>query len=375
VLEADAQRAVGQPVRLPGQRRVPDVGLGVDDVEHPAEAGEGVLRLVEHLAGGLHGRDEQRDEEEEGDQGAGRDLPRQAEQHPDDDDRGVGDRSDELAAHEDRRRHLLGVDGGPVVPVDGGVDAVRRPVAHPVGPHGRGADDGLRHRSEHVAHPLADHSVGGGQPLREPADGEPQRHEARQHQQGQLPGVDRHHDRGDDELTEADQAEHAAPLHEHRQLVDVAGHAGDQRAAPLALLVQDRQVVHVPERPHPQAGQRGLGGAEQPHVHAEDGDGRDHHDDGADQDQLGDQTHVGPVRPGQPAVDDLLDGDGHDHAAGGGDQREGEGGRQAAAELGHHPQPAAQRGERPLVATVAGQQHVVVGAAAQAGAGHTPTSE
>ena len=82
----------------------------------------------------------------------------------------------------------------------------------------------------------------------------------------------------------------------------------------------------------------------------------------------------GPSAPGQPAVDDLLDGDRHDDAAGGGDQGEGEGRGQAAAELGHHPQPAAQGGERALVAAVAGQQDVVVGPAAQAGAGHAATS-
>ncbi len=45
--------------------------------------------------------------------------------------------------------------------------------------------------------------------------------------------------------------DHAAPLEELGDLVDVAGHPGDQRAAPLRLLVQHGQVVHVPERPGP----------------------------------------------------------------------------------------------------------------------------
>ena len=96
-----------------------------------------------------------------------------------------------------------------------------------------------------------------------------------------------------------------------------------------------------------QAGQRGLRRPEQPHVHPVDGDGGDHHDQRAEQDELGDQAHV-RVAAGQAAVDDLLDGDRDDDPAGGGDQGEGEGGREAAAELGHHPQAAAQGGERAL---------------------------
>ena len=63
--------------------------------------------------------------------------------------------------------------------------------------------------------------------------------------------------RGDDELADADQQD-AAPLQELGDLVDVAGHPGDQRPAPLGLLVQHRQVVDVPEGADPQAGQRGL---------------------------------------------------------------------------------------------------------------------
>ena len=79
----------------------------------------------------------------------------------------------------------------------------------------------------------------------------------RQDHQGELPGVREHDDvvtTSWPELT----IRIAAPLEELADLVDVAGHPGDQRAAPLGLLVQHRQVVHVPERPGPQAGQGGL---------------------------------------------------------------------------------------------------------------------
>ena len=45
--------------------RVGHVGLEVEHVEHPAPAGDRVLRLVEHLGGDLHRLDEQRDQEQE----------------------------------------------------------------------------------------------------------------------------------------------------------------------------------------------------------------------------------------------------------------------------------------------------------------------
>ena len=107
----------------------------------------------------------------------------------------------------------------------------------------------------------------------------------------------------------------------------------------------------MPEGAHPQPGQRGLRRPEEPDVHPEDGDGGDHHDEGAGQHQAGDQGQVG-FAPGQPAVDDLLDGDRHDHAAGGRDQGEREGDRQPPAELRHHPQAAAEGGEGALLAVV-----------------------
>ena len=87
--------------------------------------------------------------------------PAEPEQDADDDDRGVGHGGDELAGDEDRGGHLLGVDRRAVVPVDGGVDAGRRPGADAVGAHRRRADDGLGDRAEHVADPLADDAVGG----------------------------------------------------------------------------------------------------------------------------------------------------------------------------------------------------------------------
>ena len=79
------------------------------------------------------------------------------------------------------------------------------------------------------------------------------------------------------------------------KLVDVAGHPGDQaiRAAPPSG--EDGEVVDVPERAHPQPGERGLRRPEQPDVHAEHGGGGDQHDERTGEHQPGDQRQVGPA--------------------------------------------------------------------------------
>jgi hypothetical protein len=61
-LEAHADRALGQ--RETGLR-VGDVGRGVEHRQHPAQSGDGVLRLVQDLCGDLNRLDEQRDQEQE----------------------------------------------------------------------------------------------------------------------------------------------------------------------------------------------------------------------------------------------------------------------------------------------------------------------
>jgi hypothetical protein len=132
--------------------------------------------------------------------------------------------------------------------------------------------------------------------------------------------------------------------------------------------VEDREVVHVPEGADAQAGQRRLRRPEEADVHPVDRDRRDQDDDGADQDQPRDHAEVGVAAGGQAAVDDLLDGDRHDHPSRRGDQCQGEGDRQAAAELRHHPEPAAQGGEGALAALVGGQERLL------GGRGHAGTS-
>jgi hypothetical protein len=64
-VEADADRSVGQRDAVD---RVGHVARGVEHAQHAAQAGDGVLRLVERLGGDLHRLHEQRDEEQEADQ-------------------------------------------------------------------------------------------------------------------------------------------------------------------------------------------------------------------------------------------------------------------------------------------------------------------
>ena len=132
--------------------------------EHAAQAGDGVLRLVEHLGRDLHRRDEQRDEEQEGHQRAGRDVAGHAEQHADHDDRRVGQGGDDSPLTKTAAITFCALTCARVLPVDRGVDARGRPVADAVRADGRGADDGLGDGAEHVADALADDAVGARQP-------------------------------------------------------------------------------------------------------------------------------------------------------------------------------------------------------------------
>jgi hypothetical protein len=122
VVEADADRTGRQDA--PALGRVGDVARGVEHAEHPAQAGEGVLRLVEHLGGDLHRLDEQRDEEQEADEAAGRDVAGDAEQHADDDHRAGRDGGRHLAGGEGHGGDALGAGLRDPGGVDGAVDAL-----------------------------------------------------------------------------------------------------------------------------------------------------------------------------------------------------------------------------------------------------------
>jgi hypothetical protein len=188
----------------------------------------------------------------------------------------------------------------------------------------RRPDHALGHDGEQRAHPPADLAVRGREALLERPDHQDGRHERGVHDHRQLPGVDGHDQRGDDDLAGADEQDHAAPLQELGDLVDVARDPGDQRPSAFGLLVQHGQVVHVPERAGAYAGERRLADREQPAHHQVAARGRGHEDHGGDHDDHEDHAEVRSVGALQPAVDALLHGDGHGDAAGHGDHGEGQ---------------------------------------------------
>ena len=114
------------------------------------------------------------------------------------------------------------------------------------------------------------------------------------------------------------------------------------------MVVGDRQLVDLRERPAPQPEQRRLRGPDQPALgqrhHGGDGD-----DDrgGGDAEAQHDATAV-LVIADEAAVDDLLHEDGHGDAAEGGGGRSCDRQRQPAPQLRAGGEPAPQHGERAL---------------------------
>ena len=202
------------------------------------------------------------------------------------------------------------------------VDAGLGAVLDGVGADHRGADDRLGDRGQHHADLAADDAVGVGQLALEVAQRQEQRREADPHDERELPAVEQHHHRRDQHLADADDEEEAAEDQELADLVDVAGHPGDQRAAALGVLGEQRQVVDVPERLDPQRGQAALGGGEQPRGH-EVGRAAGHRDrDGGEHAHQRREGDVGAAGAVEAAVEGLLDGDRDDDLADRGDHRQ-----------------------------------------------------
>ena len=345
VREADVERA-GRQVGARGAR-VGHVRHRLQQPDHAPPAGDRVLRLVEHLDAPLHRGDEQRDQEEHRDQLTGRQPPADAEQRADHHDPGVREARGDLARAEGGHHHPLRPDLGAPGVVDRGVHPLGHPRLDAVGAHHRRAHQRLADRAEHPADRLAHRVVPApGALLHQPHGGE-QRQEADPDQQRQLPGVDRHHDRGQRHLRDADEQGQAALLDEVGDRVDVGGDPGDERAALLGLLVRHRQIVHVPERLDPQSAEPGLAGPVEPAAHRGRREHGGDHGDGGERDHPLHLADVHPAGGGAEAlVHGLLHGHRDDDAAGGGDEREQHRHADAAGELGRQAQPGAHDGQR-----------------------------
>ena len=357
VAEVDVER----PRRQVGAVRpgVVEVGRGVEDADHAAPAGDGVLGVGQHLGAHLYRTHEQRHQEREREHLAGGDQAVEPELDADHDHAGVGQARRDAAQRERERGQPLGAGAGLLVAGDRLVDPDLGAVLDRVGADDGGAHDGLGDRGEHDADLAAHHAVGRGELALEVAEGEEQRQEAHPDHDRELPAVEEHHARGHHDLADADDPDDAAEHQELRDLVDVAGDARDQRAAALGALRQQREVVHVPERLDPQRGEATLGGGEQPRSHQVRRDAGDHDRDRGQHGHLHHEADVdaaGAVAAVEAAVERLLHRDRHDHPPGRAQEREQQGDGQPLAELrasSGSPDAAspAQRSRRPTPST------------------------
>ena len=203
-----------------------------------------------------------------------------------------------------------------------------------VGADDRRADDRLGDRGQHHADLAADDAVGLGELALEVAQRDEERCEADPDHDRELPAVEDHHDGRDQHLAGADDEEQAAEDQELADLVDVAGHPGDEHATALGVLGEDREVVHVAERLDPQRRQPALGRGEQPLGHEERRQaGHARSPPAATSAHEHGERDVRAVRPVEAAVEGLLDDDRHDDLADRGDDREGQRAAEALLEL------------------------------------------
>ena len=124
--------------------------------------------------------------------------------------------------------------------------------------------------------------------------------------------VDDHEDRRERDLRDVDHEHQAAELDEHRDRVDVGRDPRDERAAPLGVLRQHRQVVDVAERLEPQRCQPALRGAEEPYVDEVGREGRDDDPDERERDVAHDDLDVRAACREDALVGDALDDEGHE---------------------------------------------------------------
>ena len=140
--------------------------------------------------------------------------------------------------------------------------------------------------------------------------------------------------RRDHHLADADDEDQPAEDEELADLVDVARDPGDQRAAALGVLGEQREVVDVPERLDPQRGEAALGGAEQPAGHQVRREAGQRDRQRGHQPHRHDEPDVGAALVAQAVVEGLLDGDRDDDLAERRDHREEQGDADALDQLG-----------------------------------------
>ncbi len=177
---------------------------------------------------------------------------------------------------------------------------------------------GARHefgeRRQHLAVALARAVVRRPQVSLDDSEDREQRDREADDDHGEQPVVGQHHTGDDDHQGAVDEQREPTPSKELGEGLDVAGDAGDERPAPLFVVVGEADAVDVADQPRPQVVQRPLAPRAEPHdrrpLAPGCGELRDDADDGAPHDE---SEIDALVVVEDAAVDRLLDDDRHDH--------------------------------------------------------------
>ena len=258
-------------------------GRQVEHAEHPPQAGDGGLRLVEHL-GELGDRlEEPVREEHEADHRPGRQPARRTAGDADEDDARHGEHGEQLARREQQRAEDAGAHLRPGTLVDrlGGPRAVD--VAGLVGPDRLRPGDDLGDRRHHLAVALPRLLVRAHEVALDESEHERERGRDRERDDREHPVVGQHHAGDEQHQRPVEQPRQAAPREELGERLDVARDAGDERAAALLVVVGEAEAVDVPDQPGAQVEQRLLAAAAEPHDRLALGDARDDQGAGGDQ--------------------------------------------------------------------------------------------
>ncbi len=227
----------------------------------PADRDPGLLPRVEDLGELLDRREEHVDVEDEGDQRAAGQVPVDDQPGPHAEDDRVRHGGEELHEREVRRHQPLGRHPG-----------VQVVAAQPVEvPHRRTlVDERLRLPDAREAllevgvddrDPLAGDVVEPGRTAPEQPGCGGQRHHDGQGAQAELEVEDQQGDTDADERHERDQRQQQAVLDQRLELVDVGRHPGHDPAGHLALVVVQREPLHLGPDPDPQREHDPLGRA------------------------------------------------------------------------------------------------------------------
>ena len=163
--------------------------------------------------------------------------------------------------------------------------------------------------------------------------------------EGEDPVVGQHDGGNHQHQRTVEQPRQATPLEELGQRLDVAGDAGDERAASLLVVVGEADAWMCEIEARPQFVERLLRALPEPDDRLPLGDASDREGDAGDRRQRGDERDVHAA--GDAAVDGLLQEDGDDDPACRPDGGEAPGDPQPMAQHRRFVQAAADRVHRP----------------------------